>query len=76
MQLFLFDDRLDREIGGHRFQARADHPKEHGMRLGDGVTSRGALGQRGEVVVEEPVLVEEAPVIEPLAAVACVAATP
>jgi len=33
-------------------------------------------GQKREVVVEEPVLVEEAPVIEPLAAVACVAATP
>ena len=33
-------------------------------------------GQKRDVVVEEPVVLEEAPVIEPLAAVACVAATP
>ena len=32
--------------------------------------------QKRDVVVEEPVVLEEAPVIEPLAAVACVAATP
>ena len=33
-------------------------------------------GQKREIIVEEPVVLEEAPVIEPLAAVACVAATP
>ena len=33
-------------------------------------------GQKRNVVVEEPVVLGEAPVIEPLAAVACVAATP